>query len=162
MVELHWTAFQVSANNFSPWMKWQMHIQISSKQKVHYVPQKHKREQERDLGRLLRWVKFAWMPVKTITNFQSHEESSQRPAASSRPGPRVAVGCYKHSGNLHWVCNTVIFSSRCYLLALWQPAMHSQISCGLVLEKVSALKAAGRRTGFQPTANKLDFFFLTT
>lgn len=36
--------------------------------------------------------------------------------------------------------------------------MHSQISCGHVLEKVSALKAAGRRTGFQPTTSKQDFY----
>lgn len=40
-----------------------------------------------------------------------------RPAKGSSLSTCCGAGCYKHLSNLKWVCNTVMFPSRCYLPA---------------------------------------------
>lgn len=38
-----------------------------------------------------------------------------QPAKGSSLSTCCGSGCYKHLSNLNWVCNTVMFPSRCYL-----------------------------------------------
>lgn len=57
----------------------------------------------------------AWLAVKTIRKHGPMKHDASIPLAHLAKCLCVAPGCYKHLGNLHWLCDTVIFLSRCYL-----------------------------------------------
>lgn len=52
-----------------------------------------------------------------IRNHRSMKSENCQPAKGPSLSTCCGTGCYKHLSNLNWVCNTVMFPSRCYLPA---------------------------------------------
>lgn len=81
------TAFQVLAHSFSQWMKWHTYTQINSKQKAHYVSEKHKGESESE-------ILVDYSGESNLPECMSKPSQTSCPTrnAASAPRPRPAPG----------------------------------------------------------------------
>ncbi len=100
----------------------------------------------------------AWLAVKTIRKHGPMKHDASIPLAHLAKSLCVAPGCYKHLGNLHWLCDTVIFPSWCYLprFGALPHIQWSDVPSVLSAEPAGPWCIAahwGRRGGNGPTAN---------
>lgn len=84
--------------------------------------------------RLYMWHSCESVPFdllsRGIRNHSSMKSENCQPAKGPSLSTCCGTGCYKHLSNLNWVCNTVMFPSRCYLPASGTAPCTQGVSAG--------------------------------